>query len=392
MQALPQVILHKGKEVALLRQHPWVFSGAVGKIKGQAQDGDLVEVLDASGQLLGRGHFHDGSIKVRMLTFGEQPVDAHYWTDKLHKALRLRELCTRADTDCFRLVHGEGDQLPGLVIDWYAGVAVVQAHTIGMYRSLDLIRDALVEVFGERLIAIYSKSKETLPEHFARQVDNSYLWGSATVPHLVKENGLLFYVNWEAGQKTGFFLDQRENRALIKAYAEGKTLLNTFAYSGGFSVYALAGSAHEVTSVDISEKAVRLCEQNVALNAYMGQHTPLTEDVMRWLKEHTELYDLVILDPPAFAKSLSAKHRAVQGYKRLNMAGMLRVRSGGLLATFSCSQVVDRELFQHTVVAAALEIGRPARILHQLTQGPDHPVNLFHPEGSYLKGLILQLD
>jgi 23S rRNA (cytosine1962-C5)-methyltransferase len=242
------------------------------------------------------------------------------------------------------------------------------------------------------LVAIYSKSKETLPEHFARQVDNSYLWGSATVPHLVKENGLVFYVNWEAGQKTGFFLDQRENRALIKAYAEGKTVLNTFAYSGGFSVYALAGSAREVTSVDISEKAVRLCEQNVALNAHMGQHTPLTEDVMRWLKEHTELYDLVILDPPAFAKSLSAKHRAVQGYKRLNMAGMLRVRSGGLLATFSCSQVVDRELFQHTVVAAALEIGRPARILHQLTQGPDHPVNLFHPEGSYLKGLILQLD
>ncbi|MPR36892.1 class I SAM-dependent rRNA methyltransferase [Salmonirosea aquatica] len=389
---LPRLILQKGREDAIRRQHPWVFSGAIARQEGEVEDGDLVEVVSSRGEFLACGHYHDGSIKVRILTYENEAIDEHFWVEKLQNAFAVRTDLLLSNTNCYRLVHGEGDGLPGLIVDLYNGVAVVQAHTIGMHRSLPSLVNALRIVLGTNLKAVFSKSRDTLPGQYASEFPNEYIFERVPSPHTVQENGLHFLVDWEQGQKTGFFLDQRENRALLAHYSHEKTVLNAFSYSGGFSVYALHAGAKSVVSVDVSGKATALCDANIALNHFQDRHQSVTEDVMKWLKNSDEQFDIVVLDPPAFAKSLSARHRAVQGYKRLNIEGIQKVKPGGLLFTFSCSQVVDRELFYNTIVAACMEVGRKARVLHQLTQGPDHPVNVFHPEGSYLKGLVLRID
>lgn len=394
-----QIYLKPGKEVPVLRFHPWIFSGAIARIDGQPEDGDVVEVYDRSKQLLGVGHFHHGSIAVRLLSFGAANIlERDFWTRRLQQALLVRRTALPGDasSDCFRLVHGEGDGLSGLVVDVYGPVAVVQCHSIGMHRQRSLIAEALQEVLGDTLQAIYDKSYESLPPKYAENQQNSYLWSATGTPpedFVVHENGVAFRVNWITGQKTGFFLDQRDNRLLLSRYAPGKTVLNTFCYTGGFSCYALRAGATLVHSVDVSAKAMELTAQNVELNApFSGQHEGFTEDVLRFLKNEGPNYEVMIVDPPAYAKSMEKRHNAVQGYKRLNEAALRRVAPGGILFTFSCSQVIDRELFYHTIAAAAMEVGRSVRVLHHLTQGPDHPVSLFHPEGSYLKGLVLFVE
>ncbi len=393
------IILKPGKESFVRRFHPWIFSGAVASIEGRPADGDVVQVFDSRKNFLATGHFHEGSIAVKLLSWQPVELNADFFAQKLTEARRIRGLLNLTDTTAYRLVHGEGDGLPGLVVDWYDGVAVLQAHSVGMHRQRHQLAEALQAVYGAELKVIFDKSVETLPDRYAASVQNGYLVGEAPArPHPIRENGRLFLIDWETGQKTGFFLDQRENRALLARYAPGKRVLNAFCYSGGFSIYALAAGAELVHSVDASSKAIGLTNQNVEANfGQTAPHEAFTDDVQKFLKAHgpshgDHPYDLIVLDPPAFAKSLEARHRAVQGYKRLNAEGIRRLAPGGILFTFSCSQVVDRELFYNTVVAAALEAGRPVRVLHQLSQAPDHPVNAFHPEGSYLKGLVLEVE
>ncbi len=397
LTSLSTVFLKPNRQEAVLRKHPWVFSGAIERLKGNPADGDLVQLCNQRGDFLALGHYYNGSIAVKILSYDAQLPNVAFWHQKLQNAYNARYLINTTNqttTTCYRLVHGEGDGLPGLVIDWYNGVAVVQAHSIGMYRNLADIVLALRELYGSALQAIYNKSHETLPEVFAKNVENGYLWGNCTVPHSVQENGNTFLIDWETGQKTGFFIDQRDNRALLAMYASGKHVLNAFCYSGGFSVYALAAGAAAVDSVDASKKAVELVERNVSTNFgdHETRHHAYAEDVTAFLRRSANTYDLMVLDPPAYAKSVAKRHQAVQGYKRLNAEGIRRLKPNGLLFTFSCSQVVDRELFYNTIVAAALEVGRQVRVLHQLTQAPDHPVNFFHPEGSYLKGLVLLVE
>jgi len=396
MNTTVKIQLKPGKEMPLKRQHPWVFSGAVARVQGNPLDGDLAEVVDSKGLRIGVGHFHHGSIAVRMLCMdASDPASDAFWVDAIRTAYSSRQrhgLLGVKQTTCYRLLHGEGDGLSGLIVDVYGSVAVLQCHSIGMHRQRQQIAEALRAVFGSSLEAVYDKSAETLPAPYAAGIGNAYLWGEATAPGSVLENDVPFLVDWVTGQKTGFFLDQRENRALLARYAQGQSVLNTFCYTGGFSAYALRAGARLVHSVDVSEKAMALTEQHAAMNSAPEQeHRGFTEDVLRFLSSGKELYDIAVVDPPAFAKSLEKRHNAVQGYKRLNAAAISRIRPGGLLFTFSCSQVVDRELFYHTIVAAALETGRSAQVLHQLSQGPDHPVSLYHPEGSYLKGLVLRL-
>ncbi|WP_375416853.1 class I SAM-dependent rRNA methyltransferase [uncultured Hymenobacter sp.] len=400
------IVLKNGKDHSLRRRHPWVFSGAIARLAGEAEEGDAVRVQASDGELLGVGHFSGGgSIAVRMLDFGSaaQLPDAGFWEQKLGEAYRLRQRLGLAgangggresvQTNVFRLVHAEGDGLPGLIIDVYGDVAVVQAHSVGMYRARPAIAAALQAVFGAGLRAIYDKSAETVPAAAAPGAVNGYLFGASTgQEHLVSENGHQFAIDWEAGQKTGFFIDQRDNRALLARYAPGRRVLNTFCYTGGFSVYALAAGAELVHSVDSSKKAIQLTERNAALTAHAARHAAYPDDVLGFLKNHPEEYDLLVLDPPAFAKHMGARHAALMGYKRLNAAGLQHLAPGGLLFTFSCSQVVSPELFEGAVLAAAIEAGRPARILHRLTQPADHPVSLFHPEGAYLKGLVLAVE
>lgn len=389
-----KVFLKPGKESFVRRFHPWIFSGAVARTEGSPTDGDAVQVFDSHNNFLATGHFHEGSIAVKLLTWQPTELNADFFAKKLTEARRVRHLLNLTGTTAYRLVHGEGDGLPGLILDWYDGVAVFQAHSVGMHRQRAELTEALQTVYGDDLKAVYDKSTETLPDRYAATVQNGYLFGEAPpLPHPIRENGHLFLIDWETGQKTGFFLDQRDNRALLARYAPGKRVLNAFSYSGGFSVYALAAGAQLVHSVDASAKAIALTARNVEANfAENITHAAFADDVQKFLKAHDHQYDLVVLDPPAFAKSLEARHRAVQGYKRLNAEGIRRLVPGGILFTFSCSQVVDRELFYNTVVAAALEAGRPVRVLHQLSQAPDHPVNAFHPEGSYLKGLVLEVE
>jgi len=395
-----QVFLKPGKEVPVLRFHPWIFSGAIARIEGNPADGDIVQVCDKRGVLLGMGHFHHGSIAVRLLTFFDDNLeDLSFWADKIQNALETRALTFDpfSKSQTYRLLHGEGDGLSGLIVDIYGPTAVMQCHSIGMYRQRELIAAALQEVFGARLQAIYDKSSEALPPKFSESQSNGYLWMAmdfdAAAPQMVLENGVAFRVDWQTGQKTGFFLDQRDNRQLLAKYAAGKTVLNAFCYTGGFSCYALKAGATLVHSVDVSAKAMEICAENAQLNKpYPGQHEGFTEDVLKFLKQTEREYEVMVIDPPAYAKSLEKRHNAVQGYKRLNVEAMQKVAPGGMLFTFSCSQVVDRDLFYHTIAAAAMEVGRPVRVLHHLTQGPDHPVSLFHPEGAYLKGLVLKLD
>lgn len=374
----------------MLRGHPWIFSGAI--FRGdEIAAGDWVEVLDHRGQYLASGHAGNGSIAVRILSRTGETPDINFWKTRLQHCLDLRNRLFSAEsgTTAYRLVHGEGDLMPGLIVDIYDCCAVIQAHSHGMYDALNDIGIALDELFEGRLNTIYSKSRASMHDPDS---EDSFLKGDVPETEAL-ENGVKFRVNWVEGQKTGFFLDQRENRALLGKMSQGLEVLNTFCYTGGFSVYALAGGARKVTSVDISGKAVNLAMENAGLNGFNDdRHQAICADVMEFLKDHRESYDMVVLDPPAFAKSLSKKHQAVMGYKRLNAAGMKTVRPGGLLFTFSCSQVIDDRLFANTVTAAGIECGRNARILYRLGQGPDHPVNLFHPEGHYLKGLVLSID
>lgn len=387
---MKKAILKKGKEIAIGRKHPWIFSWALESID-PCTTGDLVQVYDYKNNWLACGHVGDGSIAIRILSFTQQEIDAQFWVSRIQNCKDLRNklsLGMNFPTNAYRLVHGEGDLLPGLIIDIYANTAVIQAHTDGMYLNLDAIADAIKTVFGNEIAHIYSKSSAAMHD---AEIEDEFLLGDQHEV-VATENKMKFKVNWVTGQKTGFFLDQRENRQLLGHYSKGKSVLNTFSYSGGFSVAALIGGATKVVSVDISQTAVTLGDENVALNNLTENHLSLQADVMKNLKDEPEMFDIVVLDPPAFAKSLTKKHQATMGYKRLNMLGLERVKPGGLLFTFSCSQVIDEKLFANTVTAAAIEVGRNCRILHRLGQGPDHPVNIFHPEGHYLKGLVLEVE
>jgi 23S rRNA (cytosine1962-C5)-methyltransferase len=389
----PNIILQKGKEVSLLRKHHWVFSGAIAKTDAGIETGNLVSVYSSKNEFLGIGHFAQGSIMVRIISFEERPIDAAFWVEKLTAAHAVRASLqlTNQNTSVYRLVHGEGDGLPGLIIDFYHGTAVIQAHNLGMHQHLAQIGEGLKAVYGAELKGVYDKSAETLPKTEGG-LGNEWVWGKAETD-LVKEYGATYKIDWEKGQKTGFFIDQRENRKLVASYAKGKKVLNTFCYSGGFSVLALQEGASEVHSVDISQKAIDLTEENVALNTgFTGKHESIVADVVKYIREIGDDFDIIILDPPAFAKSLKARHNAVQAYKRLNAEALRKIKPGGILFTFSCSQVVDKRLFAHTLTAAALESKRNVRILHQLSQPADHPINCFHPETEYLKGLVLYVD
>jgi 23S rRNA (cytosine1962-C5)-methyltransferase len=398
MDYATKIYLKPGKDEFVRRRHPWVFSGAIARVEGAAPaDGDVVGVFDKKNNLLGAGHFHHGSIAVRLLSFGDDDLQsADFWRQRFEQAYAVRQtagVITPA-TDAFRLVHGEGDGLSGLVVDVYAHAAVVQCHSIGMHRQRAHIAAAIRATLGERVQVVYDKSAESLPPKYAENQQNTPLWSAteAETETVVREHDVQFRVNWETGQKTGFFIDQRDNRRLLGELSAGRSVLNAFCYSGGFSCYALRAGASLVHSVDVSAKAMLFTDDNVALNGGTDRHTSYTADVLKFLREGEQMYDVVVIDPPAFAKSLDKRHNAVQGYKRLNELALRRVAAGGLMFTFSCSQVVDRALFYHTVAAAAMEVGRSVRVLHHLTQGADHPVSMFHPEGAYLKGLVLHVE
>jgi len=390
-----RITLKKGKEHSIERFHPWIFSGAIQKIEGELTDGCWVEVLNFKNKILGFGHYQNGSIAVRMLTFGPIIPAENFWEQKLSKALTVRQsagLPTTA-TNAFRLIHGEGDGLPGLIIDYYDGAVVMQAHDAGMHLDRKDIASALQNVLGDSLRCIYYKSQGTLPGKLRDVLQDEYLYGMGSVPHVVLENDNKFLIDWEEGQKTGFFLDQRENRKLLGDFSKGKKVLNTFCYTGGFSIYSLGAGAALVHSVDASEKAINLTRKNIAFNGFDPElHTCFAEDTFDFLKDKQDVYDVIILDPPAFAKHRDARHQAVKGYQRLNTEAMKTIKPGGVIFTFSCSQVVDRRLFYDTVVSAAIQAGRQIKVLHHLSQPADHPVSIFHPEGEYLKGLVLYVE
>ena len=393
---LPLITLNPGKEQSPLRFHPWIFSGAIKSKTGVIAEGDAVEVRDHKGVFLGLGHYQDGTIAVRLFSFKKAEIDFKFWKNKLVRAFNVRKRMGLTDsslTNVYRLVNAEGDGMPGLIIDFYNGTAVLQTHSIGMHLIKKELTEALREIYGELLTAVYDKSEETMPKLSAVKAKNGCIWG-ATKSNEVLENGHAFYVDWASGQKTGFFVDQRESRELVSRYSKDKTVLNTFCYSGGFSVYSLAAGAKTVHSVDSSQKAIDLTLKNVALNPLEpgAVHEAYAIDTFDFLVNKEHIYDLIILDPPAFAKHQNVKHNAIKGYKRLNAEALRQIKPGGVLFTFSCSQVIDRQLFQGAVMAAAIETGRSVRILHQLTQPADHPVSIFHPEGEYLKGLVLYVE
>jgi 23S rRNA (cytosine1962-C5)-methyltransferase len=397
---MDKVILKPRREESILRYHPWVFSGAIAQINGNPSEGDLVGVYSADGQFLASGHYQIGSIAVRILSFDADPSKADFWTIMLSRALKLREaygLAGSTETTCYRLVHGEGDGLPGLIVDYYDGVCVLQAHSVGMFRAKGAICAALREVYGDSLKAVYDKSSGTAPFKAGLDLVDGYLWradGFTADELAVLENGNRFLVNWTQGQKTGFFLDQRENRARVGALAKGRSVLNLFCYTGGFSIYALAGGAVHVDSVDSSQRAMDMVDRNVALNGFAPQmHTSYCADAIDFLRVVPEgKYDLMIVDPPAFAKHRGALKNALRAYQRLNAAAISKVAPGGFVFTFSCSQVVDKEAFALAVFSAAAETGRSVRILDRLNQPADHSVNIYHPEGEYLKGLLLYVE
>lgn len=386
------IILKPGREASLHRNHHWIFSGAILEHSGTIKDGELIKILSHKKEILGFGHYSPSTISVRILQFGGAEFAENFWLIKISEALRLRKnlgLQGSEHTTAFRLVHGEGDGLPGLIVDLYEKNAVIQCHTVGMHTHIHEIAHALDSAFSFGLETIYDKSKESLGG--AAIAENSFIKGN-NAECIIKENGHLFQVNWVTGQKTGFFIDQRVNRKLLGEYSRGKSILNLFCYSGGFSIYALNSGASKVDSVDVSAKAMELTEANVVLNNKKdGIHTGFSSDVTSFLSSADE-YDLIICDPPAFAKSMNKRHQALNGYKNLNAKVIKKVKNGGLLFTFSCSQVMDRELFQQTILAAALESNRKIKIIHHLSQSSDHPVNLYHPEGSYLKGLVLYIE
>lgn len=391
------IYLKSGKEESLKRFHPWVFSGAISRIEGNVQEGDLVEVFTSQHDFIARGHYQVGSIMVRVLTFDEhEAIDEHFWQHRLEEAYLKRiaiGIAQRADNNTYRLVHGEGDNLPGLVVDIYGRTAVMQAHSAGMHFQRMEIAQALMKVMDGKIDHIYYKSETTLPYKAELGQENGFLIGGSK-ENIATEYGLKFHIDWLKGQKTGFFVDQRENRALLERYSQGRKVLNMFCYTGGFSVYALRGGATQVDSVDSSAKAIELTKQNVALNfTDDGRHHAYAEDAFKFLDEmEKDQYDLIILDPPAFAKHRDVLRNALQGYRRINAKAFEKIKHGGILFTFSCSQAVNKDQFRTSVFTAAAASGRKVSILHQLTQPADHPVNIYHPEGEYLKGLVLYVE
>ena len=394
------VALRRGKEESLERRHPWVFSGAIEKITEGSKplaEGDVVDVVTKQGEFIARGHYQIGSIAVRVLTFEQETIDQQWWDNRIAQAKELREtlgMIGNSETTCYRLIHGEGDLLPGLVVDIYGTTAVVQCHSVGMYLSRHAIVGAIRKAYGELIEAIYDKSSQTLPYKAELGAIDGYLWGrNPQKENVVLENGLKFKVNWEEGQKTGFFIDQRENRDLVRQYSRGRKVLNTFCYTGGFSVAALAGGATEVVSIDLSERAVKLADENMKLNfGEDAPHQAIACNAVEYLKDIDEDFDLIILDPPAFAKHHKVLGNALQGYKKINVRALQKIRPGGILFTFSCSQAVSRDLFRTTIFTAAAIAGRRVRIIGQLTQPADHPINIYHPEGEYLKGLVVYVE
>ena len=392
-----KVILKPRRDESLRRFHPWVFSGAIAQIQGNPAEGDLVSVHSAEGEQLAIGHYQIGSIAVRVLSFDADPTSPDFFTVMISRAFSVRKATNNARTNCYRLIHGEGDGLPGLIIDFYDGVCVMQAHSVGMFRAKKQICEALRNVFGDALKAVYDKSSGTAPFKAGLELVDGYLWkaeGFESNELAVSENGNKFLVNWVEGQKTGFFLDQRDNRALVGKYAAGRNVLNLFCYTGGFSIYALNNGALHVDSVDSSAKAMDLVKKNLDLNGIdPDRYTNYCEDAIEFLgKTEPGKYDLMIVDPPAFAKHRGALKNALRAYQRLNAAAISRVAPGGLVFTFSCSQVVDKITFAEVVFSAAAQTGRSVRILDRLCQGADHPVSIYHPEGEYLKGLLLYVE
>jgi 23S rRNA (cytosine1962-C5)-methyltransferase len=397
-----KIFLKRSREESLERFHPWIFSGAIQRIEGSPAEGELVAVYSFDRKLLGTGHYQSGSIAVRILEFGTDKLSDRFWFEKLLAAYNFRNklgLVESSITNAYRLVHGEGDMLPGLVIDIYDDTAVLQAHSAGIYLARNQISDALLELYGGRLRAVYDKSSGTVPSREIFNPVDAYLFGEKTTPAAISENGKVFNVDWCNGQKTGFFLDQRDNRALIERYAKSRNVLNLFCYTGGFSIYALTAGATSVSSVDSSRSAIELLEKNVELNRQSGiiskeaSHKSFCTDAVEFMKrEGKGIFDLIVVDPPAFAKHKSALSNALRAYQRLNAAAIEKVAHGGIIFTFSCSQVVDKISFAQTIFSAAAQTGRAVRILHRLAQAPDHPVNIYHPEGEYLKGLVLFVE
>ena len=389
-----QIWLKRGKDESLKRFHPWVFSGAIQKIDEGVEEGEVVRVLANSGDFIAVGHYQEGSIAVRVLSFSDVLIDDEFWHSRLSSALKMRQaigIADNPDNNTYRLVHGEGDNLPGLIIDVYGQTAVMQAHSIGMHLCRKDVARALIDVMESRISHVYYKSETTLPFMTAEDM-NGFLYGNSD-DNIATENGLKFRVDWLKGQKTGFFVDQRENRSLLEHYAKGKRVLNMFCYTGGFSFYAMRGGAELVHSVDSSAKAIELTKENVELN-FPGdaRHQAYCEDAFKYLEQTGSNYNLIILDPPAFAKHRGALHNALKGYTRLNQKAFEKIEKGGILFTFSCSQVVTKDHFRNAVFTAAALAKRKVRILHQLHQPADHPINIYHPEGEYLKGLVLYVE
>lgn len=388
---MKQLYLKRGKEDSLLRFHPWVFSGAIHHMSSEPEEGEVVEIFTSDNQYIATGHYQIGSIMVRVLTFEREPINQQFYEQHLKAAHNVR-LALGLGDESYRLVHGEGDNLPGLVIDIYGDTAVMQAHSVGMHRDRQIIADALKVVLGEKLHNIYYKSETTLPYKADLHQENDFLLGGSA-DDIASENGLRFHVDWLHGQKTGFFIDQRENRKLLGEYSKGRNVLNMFCYTGGFSLYAMRGGANIVHSVDSSQKAIDLTNANIELNFPAdNRHKAFAEDAFHFLDNMTTKYDLIILDPPAFAKHKDALRNAIKGYIRLNRKAFEQIQPGGILFTFSCSQAVDKNQFRTAVFSAAAAANRKVRILHQLHQPADHPINIYHPEGEYLKGLVLYVE
>jgi Predicted SAM-dependent methyltransferases len=391
-----KIYLKPKKEESILRFHPWVFSGAVASINGKPAEGDIVEIYSSGNQFLGTGHYQIGSIIVRILSFEPATIDVSFWTERIRSAYALRRSLglIRTENDTYRLIHGEGDRLPGLIIDIYGHTAIIQAHSVGMHHARKIITEALCNVLGDDLHRVYYKSEGTLPFKAELGEENEYLYGSGSNDlHIATENGLKFNIDWYKGQKTGFFIDQRDNRSLLQHYAKDRAVLNMFCYTGGFSVYALRGGASLVHSVDSSAKAIALTNENVTLNFPEDtRHQAFAEDAFRFMENIDNKYDLIVLDPPAFAKHRNVLRNALQGYRKLNAIAFKKIKPGGIIFTFSCSQIVSKNDFRLTVFSAAAQSGRVVRILDQLTQPADHPINIYHPEGEYLKGLVLHVE
>lgn len=396
MDSFIKVVLKKGKEQSIQRQHPWVFSGAIQGMTDFPKNGEVVEVVTSQDRTLGFGHYAEGSISVRLFSFETTfQNNGAFWDGKIENAFNVRKnlgFIDNLDTTIYRLVHAEGDGLPGLIVDIYGSTAVIQTHSAGMHQMRDKIKNAIVKIYNGKMTAVYDKSAEKLNKNSGETTTNSYLFGDKA-DTIALEHGSRFFIDWEEGQKTGFFIDQRENRKLLGELSRGKKVLNTFCYTGGFSVYALKNGATLVHSLDSSQKALDLTEKNIVLNGFENSnHKVIKADAVDYMKNLEEDYDIIVLDPPAFAKHLSARHKAVQGYKRINEAAISQIKPGGIIFTFSCSQAVDKQLFTNTVIASAISAGRKVRILNQLHQPADHPINAFHPEGEYLKGLVLMVE